>query len=81
MTISAQWNAFKKNLMNVKKSIFDKKDKERQEAIQVLLNRGESDAHAQLIIAAIEEWELDYSVAATLDFKVVGQSVWINQED
>lgn len=69
--------------MNVKKLLFFKKGKEekRQEAIKVLLNRGESDVHARLIVDAIKEWELDYSVAATLNFKVVGDSVWINQEE
>ena len=50
----------------------------REDAITVLTERGESPENALLIVETMEEWGLDYDLAASMDFKVVGKSVWID---
>jgi|GEM_PF-6239768 len=53
----------------------------KNKAIQILIGRGKSRADAELIVKAMEEWELDFALAAVMDFKVVGGSVWIDNEE
>ena len=50
----------------------------REGAMRVLVERGESPENALLIVETMEEWGLEYDLAASMDFKVVGKSVWID---
>lgn len=86
MKISAHLDSINQNLIKLKSIFLPEqalalKSDPRQDAIDVLLNRGETRVNAELIVKAMEEWALDYDLAASLDFKVVGESVWINNEE
>jgi len=94
MNISTHLHSFIENLKKLKKTVLNKKNKagpnqgdvitineSRDQAIQTLISRGKSTADAELIVKAMEEWELDYALAATMDFKVAGDSVWIDNEE
>lgn len=59
----------------------EKEDLGRERARQILLGQGRTDREVTLILNAAEEWELDFALLEGMDFKVIGDSVWIDAAD
>jgi hypothetical protein len=53
----------------------------RHAAIISQMNAGKSFDEAELIVNTMEEWGLDLAMADSMEFKVVGNSVWIDHQD